>query len=213
MTDTPLRPDEILRTAETLRRQIGGNFHEQLIEDIYADAARPADRAVTLPDAPPRFDLDRAIDYYQRYLQGDVPDRTDVEQTLRDLEQRRRVAAAPAPAPTAPTAVPGTAPPTAAHIGDIMLGFQTAAQLPTSYALATSFAVCDHWFSSIPGPTWPNRMFVHAASSAGLDHSPSTAQIVQWESVSGFAFPHGSIYQALTAGGLHWRIYKDNNDA
>ena len=106
-----------------------------------------------------------------------------------------------------------TAPPTAAHIGDIMLGFQTAAQLPTSYALATSFAVCDHWFSSIPGPTWPNRMFVHAASSAGLDHSPSTAQIVQWESVSGFAFPHGSIYQALTAAGLQWRIYNDNTDA
>ena len=62
MTDTPLHPDDILRTAETLRRQIGGNFHEQLIEDIYADAARLADRAVTLPDAPPRFDLDRAID-------------------------------------------------------------------------------------------------------------------------------------------------------
>ena len=54
MTDTPLRPDDILRTAETLRRQIGGNFHERLIEDIYADAARLADRAVTRPDAPPR---------------------------------------------------------------------------------------------------------------------------------------------------------------
>ena len=62
MTDTPLRPDDILRTAETLRRQIGGNFHERLIEDIYADAARLADRAVTRPDVPPRFDLDRAID-------------------------------------------------------------------------------------------------------------------------------------------------------
>jgi ferrous iron transport protein B len=62
MTDTPLRPDDILRTAETLRRQIGGNFHEQLMEDIYAEAARLADRAVTRPDEPPRFDLDRAID-------------------------------------------------------------------------------------------------------------------------------------------------------
>ena len=62
MTDTPLRPDDILRTAETLRRQIGGNFHERLIEDIYADAARLADRAVTRPDVPPRFDLDHAID-------------------------------------------------------------------------------------------------------------------------------------------------------
>lgn len=53
-------------------------------------------------------DLDRAIDYYQRYLQGDVPDRAEVEQTLRELEQRRRAASAtvppaPTPTPTAPT--------------------------------------------------------------------------------------------------------------
>lgn len=104
-------------------------------------------------------------------------------------------------------------PPTADHIGDIMLGFDTPTQLPTSYALATSFAVCDQWFSSIPGPTWPNRMFVHGASSAGLDHSPSQAEIVEWESVHGFAFPHGSIYDALDAAGLRWRVYNDNTDA
>jgi phospholipase C len=106
-----------------------------------------------------------------------------------------------------------TTPPTPDHIGDIMLGFDTASQLPTSYALATSFALCDQWFSSIPGPTWPNRMFVHAASSAGLDHSPSTTQIATWESVSGFTFPHGSLYDALNASGLQWRIYNDNTDA
>ena len=103
--------------------------------------------------------------------------------------------------------------PTKDHIGDIMLEFDTPAQLPTSYALATSFALCDHWFSSMPGPTWPNRMFVHGASSAGLDHSPSQGEIVEWESVHGFEFPHGSIYQALSARGLSWRIYNDNTDA
>ncbi len=53
---------DILKTAETLRRQIGQNFHEQLVEAIYTDAAQIADRAVTYPDKAPRFDLDRAID-------------------------------------------------------------------------------------------------------------------------------------------------------
>ena len=103
--------------------------------------------------------------------------------------------------------------PTADHIGDIMLEFDTRTQLPTSYALATSFALCDHWHSSMPGPTWPNRMFVHGASSAGLDHSPSQAEIVEWESVHGFEFPHGSIYDALRTANLKWRIYNDNTDA
>ena len=44
-------------------------------------------------------------------------------------------------------------PPTADHIGDVMMEFDTPTQMPTSYALATSFAICDHWFCSIPGPT------------------------------------------------------------
>ncbi len=103
--------------------------------------------------------------------------------------------------------------PTTDHIGDIMLGFKTPTQLPTSFTLATSFAICDRWHSSMPGPTWPNRMFVHGASSAGLDHSPSQGEIVEWESVHGFAFPRGSIFDALSAADLRWRIYNDDTDA
>ncbi len=53
---------EILATAETIRWQIGQDFHERLMEDIYANAAHIADRAVTRPDEAPRFDLDRTID-------------------------------------------------------------------------------------------------------------------------------------------------------
>ena len=54
--------NDILQSAETLRWEVGPNFHEQLMEDIYADAAKLADRAVTWPDEEPRFDLDRTID-------------------------------------------------------------------------------------------------------------------------------------------------------
>ncbi|NIS80265.1 MAG: ferrous iron transporter B [Anaerolineales bacterium] len=54
--------DEVLSIARALRWEIGGNLHEKLVEAIYTDAARLADRAVTHPDERPRFDLDRAID-------------------------------------------------------------------------------------------------------------------------------------------------------
>ena len=54
--------DDILATAKNLRWQIGVDFHEDLIEAIYADAARIAERAVSRPDDAPRFDLDRTID-------------------------------------------------------------------------------------------------------------------------------------------------------
>jgi ferrous iron transport protein B len=53
---------EILAAAQKLRWQVGQEFHEQLMEDIYKDAARIAGRAVTRPDEKPRFDLDRTID-------------------------------------------------------------------------------------------------------------------------------------------------------
>jgi phospholipase C len=33
--------------------------------------------------------------------------------------------------------------------------------------LARNFAVCDHWYASVPSQTWPNRGFVHTGSSDG----------------------------------------------
>jgi len=80
-------------------------------------------------------------------------------------------------------------------------------QLPVLMALAKEFAVCDAWHASMPGPTWPNRMFVHASSSAGLDHSPTTAEIALWEIASGFSFPNGDIFDRLSAKGLKRRLY------
>jgi phospholipase C len=101
--------------------------------------------------------------------------------------------------------------PTPGQIGDIMACFATQTQLPVLYQLATSFAVCDQWFSSIPGPTWPNRFFVHGASSGGLDHSPTPTEIAKWTTVGGFTYPNGSIYDSLNQAGIQWRLYQDHN--
>uniref|UniRef100_A0A0D3EIK7 Uncharacterized protein n=1 Tax=Oryza barthii TaxID=65489 RepID=A0A0D3EIK7_9ORYZ len=48
----------------------------------------------------------------------------------------------------------------------VMRGF-TPSRLPAFSALASSFAVFDRWFSSIPGPTQPNRLFLYSATSHG----------------------------------------------
>ncbi len=53
---------DILQTATRLRWEVGSNIHETLVEAIYTDAARIADRATIYPDKPPRFNLDRTID-------------------------------------------------------------------------------------------------------------------------------------------------------
>ncbi len=54
--------EEILTTARTLRSRLGTDFHEQLVEAMYATAARIADRSVTKPGERERRTLDRTID-------------------------------------------------------------------------------------------------------------------------------------------------------
>lgn len=77
-------------------------------------------------------------------------------------------------------------------------------QVPCLQTLAREFALFNFWYSSLPGPTWPNRFFIHAATAGGLSDSPGTAGIT-----TGFSFPNGTIYQALSAAGKDWRIYHD----
>jgi phospholipase C len=102
--------------------------------------------------------------------------------------------------------------PPAQDIVDVMACFATSNQLPVLYQLATEFALCDHWYSSLPGPTWPNRFFLHGASSAGLDDSPTTEEKAKWEFPDeGFQYPNGSIYRALANAGIPYRFYNDSN--
>lgn len=81
----------------------------------------------------------------------------------------------------------------------------TPDQLPVIHALANEFAVCDRWFSSLPGPTWPNRFFFHAASSAGLDDSPQHLKPVA-ALLDGYMFPNGTIYDRLGDAGRSWCV-------
>jgi phospholipase C len=63
---------------------------------------------------------------------------------------------------------------------DIM-GYFSLDALPALHTLARNFLVCDHWFSSVPGPTWPNRFSSIAAPRwgtrtcrTGFSNRPST---------------------------------------
>lgn len=98
------------------------------------------------------------------------------------------------------------------RLDDVMACYDTPNQLPVIYSLAKEFAICDHWFSSLPGPTWPNRFFVHGASSVDMDDSPDKTLITGWNTVMGFKYPHGSIFQSLKNYGMSWQIYGDTNN-
>ena len=56
------------------------------------------------------------------------------------------------------------------QIGEVMQSFAPE-QLPAINQLANEFCLCDHWFCEVPGPTMPNRMYIHAATSEGYVHN------------------------------------------
>ncbi len=85
--------------------------------------------------------------------------------------------------------------PTDAQIAVPMEAF-AAGQLPTLWQLAQAFCVCDNWYSEVPGPTQPNRLFVHAGTSAGFTHNV-------WSQ----AFAIGTVYDALDKAGRDWGVY------
>ncbi|XP_047153905.1 non-specific phospholipase C6 [Vigna umbellata] len=83
----------------------------------------------------------------------------------------------------------------------VMKGFKPEA-VPVYAALVKEFAVFDRWFSSIPGPTQPNRLFVYSATSHG-----STSHVKR-QLAKGY--PQKTIFDSLHENGLDFGIYFQN---
>lgn len=78
--------------------------------------------------------------------------------------------------------------------------------LPVLHGLAKSFLVCDRWFSSLPGPTWPNRLFALTGTSAGWRHMPSASH----PTVAPFVYDQDTIFDRFADKGLTARTYCDS---
>jgi phospholipase C len=49
----------------------------------------------------------------------------------------------------------------------LVMGYYDAQDLPVYDHLASQYCVVDRWFSSVPGATWPNRLYSVAGQAAG----------------------------------------------
>jgi len=94
----------------------------------------------------------------------------------------------------------------AQEVHQIMAGFASD-RAPILNTLATEFAVCDAWFSSLPGPTYPNRLFAYAADSGGMADSPKSVSLAT-AYVDGISFKNGTFFDLLDHSCDSWRIYR-----
>ena len=70
------------------------------------------------------------------------------------------------------------------------------------HTLAESFTVCDHWFSSLPGPTWPNRFFATTGTSLGHTDMPDGITKLALH-----IYNQDTIFTQLNQAGKRWAIY------
>ncbi len=65
------------------------------------------------------------------------------------------------------------------------IGYYGEPDIPFYAALARNYTTCDRYFASILGPTFPNRLFLHAAQTDRLDDSLSFTSVPTiWDSLA-----------------------------
>ncbi|SMG55426.1 alkaline phosphatase family protein [Paraburkholderia susongensis] len=86
-----------------------------------------------------------------------------------------------------------------------VMGYYPLGFLPALHTLGKQFTVCDRWFSSLPGPTWPNRFFALTGTSMGQVDMPSglNALSPHWYTEQS----QDTIFDRLNAARKTWKVY------
>jgi phospholipase C len=83
--------------------------------------------------------------------------------------------------------------------GSRAMGYYNQNDIPYYYDLATFFATSDRWFSPILTATYPNRMYLFAASSFGHELGDEDSSHPQYSAET--------IFRAMNQANVSWLIY------
>jgi phospholipase C len=86
-----------------------------------------------------------------------------------------------------------------------VVGYYLLGRLPALHELAANFTVCDRWFSSLPGPTWPNRFFALSGTSSGRVLMPEGPLQPRLNEL--FVQDQITLFDRLSEAGKSWKIY------
>lgn len=84
-----------------------------------------------------------------------------------------------------------------------IMAFYDSGTLPTLEMLAGSNVTCDRWFSSVPGPTWPNRFLVNSGTSLGHIDMPDIAHF----DPALHLYDQTTVFEQISKAGKKWLIY------
>ena len=89
-----------------------------------------------------------------------------------------------------------------------VMGFYRRDDIPFHFALAESFTVCDHYFCSVLGPTWPNRLYWMSGTidPGGTRGGPVVSNAAP-EPYRWTTYP-----ERLQAAGISWQVYQEEDN-
>ncbi|WP_158623651.1 phospholipase C [Corallococcus llansteffanensis] len=79
--------------------------------------------------------------------------------------------------------------------------------LPALHTLAEQFHVCDRWHSSVPGPTWANRLFAWSGTSLGRVKMPEVKLPFGPFQPNLHNYNQPTIFDRLSERNKTWRVY------
>jgi phospholipase C len=86
-----------------------------------------------------------------------------------------------------------------------VMGYYALDRLPALHQLARDFTVCDRWFSSLPGPTWPNRFFALSGTSCGRVLMPLGLRAPRLGEFT--SQTQDTLFDRLNEAGRSWKVY------
>ena len=95
--------------------------------------------------------------------------------------------------------------------GPLTMGYYTRDDIPFHYALADAFTICDGYYCSVLGPTYPNRLYHMTASidAEGLNGGPA----INNDAVNGkITYTWETYPERLQRAGISWQVYFDMED-
>ncbi len=102
------------------------------------------------------------------------------------------------------SALPATSTDPSLSSGARVITWYDQRDIPFYYQLASTYAIADHYHAAVPGPTWPNRMFLIAGTSFGETTNETPA-------LTSYPYPAYavSVLDELEQKGVPWMLYSD----
>ncbi|QUR69812.1 phospholipase [Mycobacterium spongiae] len=92
----------------------------------------------------------------------------------------------------------------------VTMGYLTRKDIPIHYLLADTFTVCDRYFSSVLGPTLPNRLYWLSAN-LGFDGTQGGPQLTSPPTNPIGQFSWTTMPENLSAAGVSWKLYRNKS--